>query len=309
MLDKIYFIESKNTNPYRNLAAEEYLTRHVCEGECVLFLWQNEKSVVVGKNQNIYAECDLKAMGQDGVHPVRRLSGGGAVYHDPGNLNFSFCVRSGDYDIEGQSEVILKAVNALGADAHRTGRNDLTVDGKKFSGHAFYKSGDNCCHHGTLLIDTDPCAIEKYLTPDSEKLAIKGIKSVKSRVMNLSDIVPGINTGSLSEKLVQSFSDTFRLPIIRIEEDSLDAGELQKKENAFASEAFIYGENVTFTHRIKKRFPWGGVDILLTVTDGIITHVQTFSDCMDSDLPGDLNKRIEGRRYDEEDILSLLDRI
>ena len=309
MINKIYTLKTKNTFPYKNLAVEEYLTHHVREGECVLFLWQNEKSVVVGKNQNIYTECDTNAMKRDGVHPVRRLSGGGAVYHDTGNLNFTFCVRTSDHDVSRQSEVIMGSVNAFGVNAIRTGRNDLTIDGKKFSGHAFYKSGDFCYHHGTILMDTDFSMMKKYLTPDSEKLAAKGIRSVKSRVINLSALKPEINKDMLCEKLEQSFSDVYGLPVNDMHESQLPGEKIKNIEKKFGSEDFIFGENVTFTHRIKRRYEWGGVELLLNVTDGVITGIRVLSDCMDADLPGLLEDRLNGSIYDEEKILFMINDI
>ena len=309
MINKIYILKTKNTFPYKNLAVEEYLTHHVREGECVLFLWQNENSVVVGKNQNVYTECDIKAMNHDGVHPVRRLSGGGAVYHDTGNLNFTFCVRTSDYDVSRQSKVILGAVNALGVNAIQTGRNDLTIDGKKFSGHAFYKSGDYCYHHGTILMYTDFSMMKKYLTPDSEKLALKGIRSVKSRVINLSELIPGINKDLLCEKLGQSFSDVYGSPVNDMQESQLPGDEILTLKNKFASEDFIFGENVTFTHRIKRRYEWGGVELLLNVTDGIITGAKVMSDCMDATFPGLLEERLTDSTYDEEKIMFMINNV
>ena len=309
MISKLYTLKTKNTFPYKNLAVEEFLTHHVREGECVLFLWQNEKSVVVGKNQNIFAECDTSALKRDNVHPVRRLSGGGAVYHDAGNLNFTFCVRSGDYDVAKQSDVILKAVNSFGVNAIRTGRNDLTIEGKKFSGHAFYKSGDFCCHHGTILMNTDFSMMKKYLTPASDKLAVKGIKSVKSRVINLSVMIPGINRDMLCEKLVQSFSDVYRLPVNEMQESRLSGEQIKNIEKKYASRDFIFGKKAVFTHRIKRRYEWGGVEILLNVTDGVITGVRVMSDCMDACFPGLLEDRLMGSVYDEDKILSMIDDI
>ena len=156
-------IRTAHTSPYENLGLEQYLTGQAAPGQCILYLWQNRPTVVIGRNQNVWAECRPEAMEEDGVLLARRLSGGGAVYHDLGNLNFTFIARSALYSVPRHLEVILKSLSLLGIPGEISGRNDLTVRGRKFSGNAFYRSGDFCCHHGTLLVDADLTAMSRYL--------------------------------------------------------------------------------------------------------------------------------------------------
>ena len=169
----LYFAEGQTFDPYFNLAMEKWLCDHL-DGRRILYLWQNEHTVVIGKNQNPLKECRLAALKQDGGLLARRCSGGGAVYHDLGNLNFTFLVREADYSVPRQLEVILHALNALGIPAERSGRNDILADGRKCSGNAFYRSEGRCYHHGTLLVDVDRAAMSRYLTVDPAKLAAKG---------------------------------------------------------------------------------------------------------------------------------------
>ncbi len=304
MIDNIFIHETQNTYPYYNLAMEEYFTLHVKSGECVLFLWQNDPSVIIGRNQNIYVECDTNSLKKDGIYPVRRLSGGGAVYHDHGNLNFTFCVRRRDFDPFLQSKVILNAVKRLGIGAELSGRNDLTVMGRKFSGHAFYKTGDHCYHHGTILINADMSKMMRYLTPDREKLAAKGVSSVKSRVINLADISTGIDKDTLCKSLKDSFSEIYGMEAAAISGESIDKDCLKASEKKFLSPDFIFGADVSFDHKIKKKFEWGIIEILLSIKDGTISNAKVLSDCMDTQFPNLLGNALKGCSYDEKAILS-----
>ena len=181
MIQKIQIITTSNTDPYENLALEEYLMDTVEPGTCILYLWQNRQTVVIGQNQNAWQECKVKELEEDGGFLARRLSGGGAVFHDLGNLNFTFLLPRSEYDVARQSDVIVQAVRSFGLAAERSGRNDILVDGRKFSGNAYFKRGANAYHHGTLLIHVDMANLSRYLNVPADKLRSKGVRSVVSR--------------------------------------------------------------------------------------------------------------------------------
>ena len=184
------YIRLKTTDPHLNLAVEEYLFRH--SGDDIFMLWQNEPTVVVGKNQNVYAEVNTEYAKERGINIVRRITGGGAVYHDLGNLNYTFITsetKAKALDYEYFTRPIIDALATLGVVATLSGRNDLEVDGKKFSGNAQFCADGRILHHGTLLFDTDVNELSAVLRVDKEKLEYKAVKSHKSRVTNLCDII------------------------------------------------------------------------------------------------------------------------
>lgn len=198
------YICSENTSPYYNLALERSLFDFVDEGTVILYLWQNSHTIVIGKNQNAYAECKVDEFIGAGGTLARRPSGGGAVYHDLGNLNFSIICKESIAKEHTYQRIVKEALRIFGIVSEFNGRNDLTVDGKKFSGNAFYVKDDVLCQHGTILINSDFKELSKYLTPDISKLERNHVKSVESRVVNLSEISDKITVDSMKEAMIKA---------------------------------------------------------------------------------------------------------
>ena len=228
MLQNLWICRGEGTDPYENLALERHLLERVEAGACVLYLWQNENTVVIGRNQNPWAECRTALLAEEGGHLARRLSGGGAVFHDLGNLNFTFLVQKPDYDVDRQTQVLLRACRSLGVPAERSGRNDLLAQGRKFSGHAFYAHEGRCYHHGTLLVAADLERMGRYLRPSAAKLRSKGVPSVRARVANLREFLPGLGVEDMAEQLEQAFSAVYGLEARPLPLEALDRARLEE---------------------------------------------------------------------------------
>ena len=284
MLHTLYLITSEDTDPRRNLALEETLLRQVQPGQCILYLWQNQRTVVIGRNQHPTNECRVQALEADGGHLVRRLSGGGAVYHDLGNLNFTFLTHLADYDVEKQTQTILEAVRALGIPAEKNGRNDLTAAGGKFSGHAYYRSGDQCYHHGTLMLDVDLTPLERYLSVHPLKLQAKGVQSVRSRVVNLKDFRPDLTIPQLRQALAEAFGRVYGLPVQPLTQEGLDQSQLAESLARFSDPAWIYGDSRPLDISREVAFSWGLLRLDYSQADGVITQAALWSDGLEGDF-------------------------
>ena len=279
-----YYIEEESTDPFYNLAIEQHLLDLVPKGSCILYLWQNKHTVVIGKNQNCWKECKMQELADDGGDMVRRLSGGGAVYHDLGNLNFTFVTHKEDYDVSRQLDVILTALHMLGIDAEKSGRNDLHVDGRKFSGNAFYDNGRRCFHHGTLMVDVDKEKLGKYLQVSPGKLSGKGVDSVQARVVNLKELKPDLTIAQLKNALIQAMEIVYQCEIEEIDEFDLDEIEIAAHSLKFGSDQFRLGRRIPFTWEVEQRFDWGGLELQCEVESGQIKNALIYSDALDNGL-------------------------
>ncbi len=278
MIAKLYWVESQSFDPYRNLAMEECLLEQAKDA-AILYLWQNENTVVIGKNQNAWKECNTALLEKEGGHLARRLSGGGAVFHDLGNLNFTLLMPQGDFDLDRQLSVIESAMVILGIPAQRSGRNDVLAQGKKFSGNAFYKNGRAAYHHGTLLISADLERLSRYLSPSKLKLQAKGVSSVRSRVANLRDFRPDLTVCQVKEALKAAFSAVYGLPLEPL--PNMEWAWLRDLTVRNRSRDWNYGKTRPFTCALEGRFPWGGVEIALEVTQGTVTAAKVYTDAME----------------------------
>jgi len=284
LIKEIKYLVTDSTNPHYNLSLEEYLLNHVGENELILYLWQNEKTVVIGKNQNAIAECKVRELEEDGGHLVRRLSGGGAVFHDLGNLNFTFLVRKDNYNVEKQLEVIIEAVKSFGIPAKKTGRNDITVDDKKFSGNAFYSTGDKCYHHGTILVSVDMSMLSHYLNVSRDKLKSKGVESVKSRVTNLSTYTEDVTIVNMKKALISALEKVYDLNATPYSLPNVNKEELDAYQLKFSSWEWKYGKKIESDYTVEKRFSWGGIQIHFKVNRGMVMECIVYSDDLDVDF-------------------------
>ena len=299
MINRIKLYESNSFDPYLNLATEQYLMETVEEDESILFLWQNQNTVVIGKNQNAWKECRTALLQEEGGFLARRLSGGGAVFHDLGNLNFTFLVPQAEYDLDKQFSVIAEAVTLLGLQAERSGRNDVLIDGRKFSGNAFFKHDGKAYHHGTLLIDVDMGKLGRYLNPSKAKLQAKGVDSVRSRVVNLKELSPDITIDSMKEAMAKAFAKVYDKPMTVITDKDFDHEAIEALRQRNAGWEWNYGQKLPFSVAFEERFPWGGIQICLQVENGLVTSAKVYSDSMDWSVSPVLESALHGCRFDK----------
>jgi len=282
-MKNVYFINSTDTSVYNNLAVENSLFEEISRAYCsegassaALMLWQNSDCVVIGKNQNPYRECDLKYMEENGILLSRRTTGGGAVFHDGGNLNFTFILSSDVAEGVNTFDILTEAFISLGIPAELSGRNDILVDGRKFSGNAFRTDKGAYMHHGTVLINASSEKMLHCLTPSKPKLASKGVASVAARTVNLNAIYPCLTARQTADAVSSVFLSRFGTDIRGF---NADIGEKAKE---LSSREWLYGgfTDVWTGNTFRTRFSWGTFE--MTVCDGQIVSVS--SDALDTEL-------------------------
>ncbi len=297
MISSLWIYRASGSDPFENLAREQILLEQGPTEGLVLYLWQNENTVVIGRNQNAYKECRVSLLEEDGGKLARRLSGGGAVFHDKGNLNFTFLLPRTDFDIPRQLEVICRACRAFGIPAEISGRNDLTAAGYKFSGNAFYKTGDRAYHHGTLMLSADIDRLGRYLSPPKAKLEAKGVSSVRSRVTNLRAFVPALTCDSMSRQLIRAAEKVYGFTAQELVFTPWQEEEIARLTAHYASREWRFGANVPATFSTQQTFPWGTVSLELQVERGVITHAGVFTDAMEWELSSLIRQALEGREF------------
>ena len=307
---KLRILKSAVTNPWFNLATEDWIFNTLNPDSHTLFLWRNSETVVIGRSQNPWVECKTDKMDADDVFLARRQSGGGAVFHDLGNTNFTFLSPSDAYDQEANFTVIINALQKLGIDATLSGRNDMQVGDRKISGSAFRHAADRSFHHGTLLVNANMQKLGDYLNPHPLKLKAKGIKSVRARVANLVDFNETINHETLSDAIIEAFCE-YHGETAQVEQ--LDEASLAKQPtlNAYYQQMadwdWRFGKTPEFTHHIETRFDWGMMDVHMDVKQAMITEVVIFSDALNVELIDLLKNTLTGVKYNKPEIKNKLD--
>lgn len=306
MISKIAFFEATGTDPYYNIATEKYLLEHVEKGQCILYLWQNKNTVVIGRNQNAWAECRTSLLEAEGGKLARRLSGGGAVFHDLGNLNFTFLMCDEDYDLDRQFEVIRLACEGLGICVEKSGRNDLLAEGKKFSGNAFYHSRGRAYHHGTLLLNADMDKLSRYLTPPKAKLEAKGVSSVRSRVTNLKDLCPALTVPELKAHMKKAFEAVYDLSAEALVLSSDALLEIENSAKELSDWQWCYGPKLPFSFACEERFSWGSIRLQLQAEGGHVVSANVYSDAMEWELADTVSEALTGCRFTTADMQKAL---
>ena len=309
---KLRILKSAVTNPWFNLATEDWIFNTLNPDSHTLFLWRNSETVVIGRSQNPWVECKTDKMDADDVFLARRQSGGGAVFHDLGNTNFTFLSPSDAYDQEANFTIIINALKKLGIDATLSGRNDMQVGDRKISGSAFRHAADRSFHHGTLLVNANMQKLGDYLNPHPLKLKAKGIKSVRARVANLVDFNETINHETLSDAIIEAFCE-YHGESTQVEQ--LDEASLAKQPtlNAYYQQMadwdWRFGKTPEFTHHVETRFDWGMMDVHMDVKQAMIAEVVIFSDALNVELIDLLKETLTGIRYNKKEIQAKLDKL
>lgn len=303
----LQYLDWGGVDPHWNLALERYLLDHTDQDSCTLLLWQNNNTVVIGCNQNPWKECKTSLLQEEGIHLARRFSGGGAVYHDLGNLNFSFIFPEEAYDQQKQFQVIIEACAMAGIVAHLSGRNDILVGDKKFSGNAFFHQNGTACHHGTLMISSNYEKLARYLTPSKAKLQGKGVDSVRSRVANLNSFAQDLTVEKMKANLITAFKKVYGLSPSPISLSPDAAKEIESTASFLRDESWLYGKHAPATCTLEDRFSWGGICVDLDVESGNITTCHVYTDSLDWRLAQVMENAIIGQPFSKDAILTALD--
>ncbi|WP_341321360.1 lipoate--protein ligase [Solibacillus sp. FSL H8-0523] len=308
----MYFIDNKGiTDPRINLAIEEYVLKNMdIEKDDFLLFYINQPSIIIGKNQNTIEEINTDYVEANDVLVVRRLSGGGAVYHDLNNLNFSFLTKDDGNSFSNYkkfTQPVVDALAKLGVNSELSGRNDILAEGRKVSGNAQYSTRGRMFSHGTLMFDLDIDAVVNSLKVKQDKIESKGIKSVRSRVANIIDFLP--------EKITV---EQFRMEILKSifgGEENIQYYELSEQDweniheiskNRYQLWEWNYGKSPRFNIQKTKRFPSGGIDIRLEVNKGILEEVTIFGDFFGVGDVSEVESLLVGTKYDRTEIAKSL---
>lgn len=307
------FIDNKGiTDPYINLALEEYVLRNFGEKDTFLLFYINEPSIIIGKNQNSIEEINRDYVEKNNIKVVRRLSGGGAVYHDEGNLNFSFITKDdGDsfHNFAKFTEPVVKALNKLGVPAELVGRNDLLVEGRKISGNAQFFTQGRMFSHGTLMFNSEIEHVVEALNVSEEKIKSKGIKSIRSRVANIAEYLEEeITMDQFKEHILLSIFDVERVedvPTYELtEEDWEKVHEISR--NRYQKWEWNYGKSPAYNVQASHKFPSGLLDVRLDVKKGIIENCKIYGDFFGIGEIKDLEERLIGVRHQREAVANAL---
>ena len=291
MYDKVLYYETNGFNPHYNLAVESALLEDARNGVLTVYLWRNDNTVVIGRHQNAYLDVNVKKLYEEGGTLARRPTGGGAVFHDKGNLNFSFITGLESYDVNDNNDVILRAVRKLGQDAEVTGRNDIVTGGRKFSGNAYLKTNTGALHHGTILISADTSKMSGFLNVPPDKLEGKGVSSVRSRVVNLAELDENIDVFKVKEAILSVLEEKYG-KICPIKEP--DKNKVEAYYKKYSDRGYLFGRNVKLDSNKYKRFSWGYADVNFTLSGGVIDDIEIFSDGINVDDIEKAKKELKG---------------
>jgi lipoate-protein ligase A len=298
-------------DPTINLALEEYCVRNLnFEKDNYLLFYINEPSIIIGKHQNTIEEINYEYVKANNIYVVRRISGGGAVYHDRGNLNFSFLSKHTDdsiHNFEKFTRPVRDTLVEMGVNAEMTGRNDIVVDGRKISGNAQFTNMKSMFSHGTLLFDSHLEDVVQALNVRTDKIESKGIKSIRSRVANITEFLKEpMSIIQFREKIIQSiFRDAKKIPIYRLSEEHWE--EVKKLANEkYRTWDWNFGRSPEFNIQKTNRFAFGQIDARMQVKDGVIEEIKFFGDFLGHGDTEEIEKNLTGKKYKEEEILPVL---
>jgi len=305
------FVDNLNQHdPAINLALEEYVLRNSQTQDDLLLFYVNEPSIIIGRHQNTIEEINHDYVEQRGIHVVRRLSGGGAVYHDLGNLNFSFITnyqRENFQNFKKFTEPVIRSLEKLGVPAELSGRNDILIDGRKVSGNAQYVSKSRMVSHGTLLFNSDLSPVSEALHVQESKIVSKGIKSVRSRVANISEFLPHpIDIESFRIHILQTyFQGIAEVPTYPLNAEDWTAVQ-QLAAERYRSWEWNFGSSPDFNVQKKQRFAFGEIDARLNVKQGLIQSIKIYGDFFTDANLEELEKNLVGTRYNRESLSNVL---